>query len=451
MRYIPNTPDDRETMMREIGVSSVEDLLKPIPKSLRLSRRLNLPNGLSEQDVVAAMTAMARKNLDSVSCTSFLGAGSYDHYVPTAISDLAGRSEFLTAYTPYQPEVSQGTLQVIYEFQSMICELFRMDAANASLYDGGTALAEAVLLAQGYTRRSRIICLDNVHPHYRSVAVTLGSPLGIRMDGSPHSAGHISATALENALDANTAAVVFQYPNFFGIIEPLEPWIRRVHDAGALAIVIADPIAMGVLEPPGSWGADIVIGEGQALGNPQSYGGPYLGLFAASDKLIRRMPGRIVGVTRDADGRRGYVLTLQTREQHIRRDKATSNICTNEGLCATRAAMFLSLVGPQGLRQIGEGCMQGCGYLRAKLAKVPGVEVLFDGPHFKEFAFRIQADIPSFSKFMADRGLLPGIPLKRFGMGLDDALLVAVTERRTAAELDRYVELTASFLKGAKA
>ena len=448
MRYIPNTPDDRETMMREIGVSSLEDLLKPIPKSLRFSRRLNLPNGLSEQEVAAAMTAMARKNLDSASCVSFLGAGSYDHYVPAAISDLAGRSEFLTAYTPYQPEVSQGTLQVIYEFQSMICELFRMDAANASLYDGGTALAEAMLLAHGHTRRSHSICLDNVHPHYRSVAATLSSPLGIHLHGSPHSGGCINAAALESALDTNPAAVVFQYPNFFGIIEPLEPWIRRVHEAGALAVVVTDPIAMGTLEPPGTWGADVVIGEGQALGNPQSYGGPYLGLFAASEKLIRRMPGRIVGVTRDADGRRGYVLTLQTREQHIRRDKATSNICTNEGLCATRAAIFLSLVGPRGLRQIGEACMQGCGYLRAKLAKVPGVELLFEGPHFKEFAFRIHADVPSFLKFMADRGILPGIPLKRFSLGFDDALLVAVTERRTACELDRYVESVRDFLKG---
>lgn len=451
MRYIPNIPDDRETMMREIGVSSLEDLLESVPKSLRFARPLNLPNGLSEQEVAAEMTTMARQNLDAATCASYLGAGSYDHYVPAAISDLAGRSEFLTAYTPYQPEVSQGTLQVIYEFQSMICELFRMDAANASLYDGGTALAEAVMLAHGHTRRSRIICLDNVHPHYRSVAVTLGSPLGIRIDSLPHSGGRINAAALESALDANSAAVVFQYPNFFGIVEPLKPWIRRVHEAGALAIVVADPMAMGVLEPPGAWGADIVVGEGQALGNPQSFGGPYLGLFAASEKLIRKMPGRIVGVTRDVDGRRGYVLTLQTREQHIRRDKATSNICTNEGLCATRAAIFLALVGPKGLRQIGEACMQGCAYLRTKLAQVPGIRLSFDAAHFKEFAFQIEADIPAFFKFMAERKILTGIPLKRFSLGMDDAILVAVTERRTKRELDAYVESVSDFLKGARA
>jgi len=451
MRYIPNTPDDRETMMREIGVSSLEDLLKPIPKSLRFSRPLNLPNGFSEQEVTAEMTAMARKNLDAATCASFLGAGSYDHYVPAAISDLASRSEFLTAYTPYQPEVSQGTLQVIYEFQSMICELFRMDAANASLYDGGTALAEAVILAQGHTRRSRILCVNNVHPHYRSVAVTLGSPLGIRMEDLPHSEGRINASAFDSALDANTAAVVFQYPNFFGIVEPLEACIRRVHEAGALAIVVADPIAMGILTPPGTWGADIVIGEGQALGNPQSFGGPYLGLFAASEKLIRKMPGRIVGVTRDADSRRGYVLTLQTREQHIRRDKATSNICTNEGLCATRAAIYLSLVGPQGLLKIGHACMQGCAYLQTKLAQIPGVRLSFSGLHFKEFAFNLDGDIPAFLKFMATRKILPGIPLKRFSVGMDDAILVAVTEQRTKSELDAYAESVSDFLKGAKA
>ncbi|MBU0508510.1 aminomethyl-transferring glycine dehydrogenase subunit GcvPA [bacterium] len=448
MRYIPNTPDDRQAMLRDIGVSSFEDLLKPIPKSLRLSRPLNIPKGKSEQEVVATMTSLARKNLDAASFLSFLGAGSYDHYVPAAVGDLAGRSEFLTAYTPYQPEVSQGTLQVIYEFQSMICELFRMNAANASLYDGGTALAEAVMLAQSHTRRSRVLWFDSVHPHYRKVTRTLGDPLGIRFDTMPLTDGRVKDAALDSTLDVETAAVVFQYPNFFGLIEHLEPLIERVHAAGALAIVVADPLAMGVLEPPGNWDADIVVGEGQALGNPQSYGGPYLGLFAVSEKLVRRAPGRIAGITRDVDGRRGYVLTLQTREQHIRRDKATSNICTNEGLCATRATIFLSLVGPQGLREIGETCMKNCNYLRNKLSEIPGVQLLFDGLHFKEFVFRLKGDVPAFLEFMAKRDILPGIPLKRFNMGLDDALLVALTERRTADEMDRYADAVRAFLKG---
>ena len=448
MRYIPMTADDRNAMLRDIGVSSLEQLLSSIPKELRLTQPLNLPAGKPEAEVTRLMVNMARKNLQADDLASFLGAGSYDHFIPAAVSALAGRSEFLTAYTPYQPEVSQGTLQVIYEFQSMLCELFAMDAANASIYDGGTALAEAVMLAFGHTRRTRIVWPLSVHPHYRNVARTISYPSGLQFDLLKSDDGRVPLSEFKSRLSSDVAAVVLQYPNFFGVIENLEPHIKAAHDAGALAIVVADPLAMGVLTPPGEWQADIVVGEGQALGNPQSYGGPFLGLFAAKEKLVRRMPGRIVGVTRDAGGRRGYVLTLQTREQHIRRDKATSNICTNEGLCAARATFYMSLLGPKGLRDVGRTCMSACDYLSRALAEVPGVKIAHDGPHFKEFAMTLHGDIPKFLEFMARRGILPGIPLKRFNIGMDDTLLVAVTERRTQEQLDSYVDGVRAFLRG---
>ncbi|HEY3294314.1 MAG TPA: aminomethyl-transferring glycine dehydrogenase subunit GcvPA [bacterium] len=449
MRYIPLTPEDREQMLREIGVSSLDELLTNVPDALRLKRPLDLPPGKSEWEVTRAMTALARKNLHSADLTSFLGAGSYDHVVPAAVNALAGRSEFLTAYTPYQPEVSQGTLQTIYEFQSMICELFGMDAANASMYDGGTALGEAVMLAAGHTRRNRVLWPSSVHPHYRKVTQTLGHPSGLRFDLLPMQDGKLAPDALSSTLNSDVAAVVFQYPNFFGVVENLQPHIKAVQDAGALAIVVADPIAMGVLEAPGNWGADIVVGEGQCLGNYQSYGGPYVGLFAAREKLMRRMPGRIVGVTKDVDGRRGYVLTLQTREQHIRRDKATSNICTNEGLIAARATFYMAMLGPQGLRGVGEACMNLCAYLRQQLQTIKGVQFPFSGPHFKEFVIKLEGqDIAAFLEFMAKRRILAGIPLKRFRVKMDDALLVAVTESRTKEELDQYVASVRDFMGG---
>jgi glycine dehydrogenase subunit 1 len=450
MRYIPNTPDDRAAMLRDIGVSAFDDLLSAIPGNLRLNRPLNLPDGKSEFDVKAAMRVLARKNLNTVDHTSFLGAGSYDHYVPTAVNTLSLRSEYVTAYTPYQPEVAQGTLQVIYEFQTMVCELFAMDAANASLYDGGTALAEAIMLAAAQTRRTKVLCPANVHPLYLRVTKTLVAPLGISLQTVPVKNGAVDPAALAAQLSADVAAVVVQYPNFFGLVEEIAPLISAAQAGGALAIVVADPMAMGVLEAPGNFGADIVVGEGQSLGNLQSYGGPYLGLFACKANLIRRMPGRIVGVTKDVDGRRGFVLTLQTREQHIRRDKATSNICTNEGLCATRAAFYMSLLGPQGLATVGEACLHRCAYLRQKLAAIPGVHLCFAGPHFKEFAIRLDKSVEGFLDFMSSRKVLAGVPLKWFGLNMDDALLVAVTETKSLEDLDAYVTGLKSYMEGGK-
>lgn len=448
MRYIPNTPEDREAMLRDIGVSSFEELLAPVPEPLRFRKPLNIPLGKSEWEVKTRLTAMARRNLNATALVSFMGAGSYDHFVPSAVAAVAGRSEFVTAYTPYQPEVAQGTLQVIYEFQTMICELFGMEAANASLYDGGTALAEAVMLAQGHTRRNMVLWPDSVHPHYRQTSRTVSNPLGLKFGTLPMRNGTIVEEDLAAALNSDVAAVVFQYPNFFGIVEDLAPLIRRTQEAGALAVVVADPMAMGVLEAPGKLGADIVVGEGQGLGNTMSFGGPYLGLFACKMNLVRRAPGRIVGVTKDVDGRRGFVLTLQTREQHIRRDKATSNICTNEGLMATRATIFMSLLGPQGFRDVGDACVRRTAYLRKQLQAVAGVTLPFSGPHFKEFVMQIKGDVSAYIEFMASRNMLAGVPLHRFGMGMDNALLVAVTETRTKTELDSFVASTRDFLKG---
>ncbi|MBI5059185.1 aminomethyl-transferring glycine dehydrogenase subunit GcvPA [candidate division KSB1 bacterium] len=450
MRYIPNTPDDRAAMLRDIGVSAFEDLLSAIPGNLRLNRPLNLPDGKSEFDVKSIMRSLARKNLNTVDHTSFLGAGSYDHYVPTAVNTLSLRSEYVTAYTPYQPEVAQATLQVIYEFQSMICELYGMEAANASMYDGGTALAEAIMLAAAQTRRTNILCPPNVHPLYLRVARTLVEPQGITLQPVPLRDGGIDRAALESLLNGGIAAVVVQYPNFFGIVEDISPFITAAQANGALAIVVADPLAMGVLEPPGSFGADIVVGEGQSLGNLQSYGGPYLGLFACKANLIRRMPGRIVGVTRDVDGRRGFVLTLQTREQHIRRDKATSNICTNEGLCATRATFYMSMLGPRGLASVGEACLHRCAYLRQQLTGIPGVHLAFGGPHFKEFAIRLDKSVEGFLHYMAERKVLAGVPLKWFGLRMDDSLLVAVTETKSLEDLDGFAAGVKQYLEGGK-
>ncbi len=439
MQYIPNTDDDRIAMLTAIGVSDFNKLLQPIPENLRLKHPLSLPEGKSEWEVRRHMLTRAHKNHDMTEFTSFLGAGIYDHFIPAAVRALAARSEIYTAYTPYQPEVSQGTLQIIYEFQSMICELFGMDAANASLYDGASALAEAVLLAGSHTRRSKILWPISVHPHYRQVAEAIGKCMGIKTDILATSDGTFDERDLAEKLDSETAAVVFQYPNFFGIIEELESLIDATHQQGALAIVVADPIAMGVLESPGALGADIVVGEGQGLGISPAYGGPGLGLFAVKAPFTRKIPGRIAGVTKDREGKRGFTLTLQTREQHIRREKATSNICTNQALCAAMATIHLSLIGPSGLREIAETCMAKAHYLANELAKIPGVELAFASPFFKEFAVRFPLPPAQVVEQLLKKSIFAGVPLAHFRMDMDDLLLVAVTEQRTKEEMDAYV------------
>ncbi len=439
MQYIPNTDADRAAMLTAIGVSDFKELLQPIPDNLRLKNPLSLPEGKSEWEVRRWMLTRAQKNHDMTEFASFLGAGIYDHFIPAAVRALTARSEIYTAYTPYQPEVSQGTLQIIYEFQSMVCELFGMDAANASLYDGASALAEAVLLAGSHTRRSKILWPISVHPHYRQVTETIGKPMGIETDTLAIKDGKLDERDFADKVNSETAAVVFQYPNFFGIIEELKPLIEAIHQQGALAIIVADPIAMGVLESPGALGADIVVGEGQGLGIDPAYGGPGLGLFAAKSPFTRKIPGRIAGVTKDRQGQRGFTLTLQTREQHIRREKATSNICTNQALCAAMATIHLSLIGPNGLREIAENCMAKAHYLARKLVKIPSVEIPFTPTFFKEFAVRFPIPPTQVVEQLLKKGIFAGVPLAHFRMDMDDLLLVAVTEQRTKEEMDAYV------------
>ncbi|MCC6475454.1 aminomethyl-transferring glycine dehydrogenase subunit GcvPA, partial [bacterium] len=336
---------------------------------------------------------------------------------------------------------------VIYEFQTMICELYGMPCANASLYDGGSALAEAVMLSRGHTKKRRIVWSDAVNPNYRRVTETITSALGVSFVTGRTSGGKQTANDLAMLIDEQTAAIVLQYPNFYGVVDDLRPIIAKAHANGALVIVVADPIAMGLLTPPGEMGADVVVGEGQSLGNYMSFGGPYLGLFATTDELVRLMPGRVVGMTKDVDGRRGYVLTLQTREQHIRRDKATSNICTNQGLIATRATLYLSMLGPTGLRELGLSCSRRCHYLMDELAKIPGYQQPHKGPHFREFLLTVPISAEKFCEFMTANGVLAGVPLSRLGLSDDRSVLVALTENRTVEEMDNFVTLARRFAK----
>ncbi|MFW6039592.1 MAG: aminomethyl-transferring glycine dehydrogenase subunit GcvPA, partial [Gemmatimonadota bacterium] len=363
MSFVPHSDADRRAMLSKVGVADVEDLYSDIPAGLRLGRDLDVPTALSEWEAVRGVVELAARNAELV---SFAGGGMYDHYVPAAVDHIIRRSEFYTAYTPYQPEVAQGTLQVIYEFQTMICELTGMDVANASMYDGPTATAEATVMARSVRRRDRVFAARSLHPHSRKVTNTYLEGLGNELeliDYGPD--GLLDLDALKGALaasDDDVAAVLVQYPNFFGGIESLAPIAEAVHEAGALLVVQADPVLLPVLRSPGALGADVVTAEGQPLGNPPSYGGPVVGLFAASEKLVRKMPGRIVGATVDEEGRRGYVLTLQTREQQIRRERATSNICTNQGLMALAATVYMALVGRSGLRQVAETSIQNAHY-----------------------------------------------------------------------------------------
>jgi len=418
-RYITNTPAEQREMLRTIGASSIEDLLVKIPPKARLSRPLALPPALAEADLVRHMRAVAAKNADADRYACFQGAGSYDHYVPSPINHLISRGEFFTAYTPYQPEASQGTLRTIYEYQTMIAELTGMDVANASIYDGASSLAEAALMAHSVTERTEIVLARE---------------------------GVLDAEAAAKLVGKKTAALVIQSPNFYGCLEDVAAAAELAHAAGALLVVVADPVNLGVLEAPGRLGADIVVGEGQGLGVPMSFGGPNLGVFAAKNQLVRRMPGRLVGATVDKDGRRGFVLTLQTREQHIRRAKATSNICTNVALCALMATIYLSTIGKQGLQRVGELSAAKAHYAAEQLTKVPGVSLRFAQPFFKEFTLTLAKSPASIVAKLAKKRILPGVPLKTYDKTLADCLLVAVTEQRTREEIDAYAAALAEVL-----
>jgi glycine dehydrogenase subunit 1 len=434
MPYIPNTDDDRRRMLTRLGVEKIEDLFEPIPEKLRLKAPLNLPGPLSELELLKEIEGISHKNKGDP--IIFAGGGVYDHFIPSAIETIAGRPEFVTAYTPYQAEVSQGTLQVIYEFQSHICRLTGMDAANASMYDGASAAAEAAALSLGRTRRKKIIVSETVSPLFRKVIRTYLSGRDVEIVVVPHSRGLTDLGRLDGEIDENTACVVLSQPNFFGIIEDVEAASGLIHKAGGLFVLAVDPIAAAILKTPADCGADIAIGEGQPLGIPLNFGGPLLGFFAVKKELMRQLPGRLAGRTVDEEGRTGFVLTLQTREQHIRREKATSNICTNQALCVTMATVYMSLMGKKGLKQAALLSMDKAHQAAEKIFSNSNYSPYFEGDFVREFVVRTPLPVKELiEKMIAGKSLLPGVDLGRFYPGMDNALLVACTEKRTEQEI----------------
>ena len=439
MRYIPNTDADCRQMLAAIGVRSAEELLADIPRQVRVKGSLRVPPALSETDLMRHMRGLAAKDADAESYASFLGAGAYNHFAPTIVNHLILRGEFLTSYTPYQPEVSQGTLQAIYEYQTLICQLTGMEVGNASMYEGGSALAEAVLMAHRATGREEVVVARTVHPEYRQVMRTYLGALGVRIREVPYAAtGGTDLKLLRAAVTEQTACVAIQSPNFFGVVEDLAEAADAAHAKGGLSVVaVAEPVSLGLLAPPGEQGADIVVGEGQAFGNPISFGGPYLGFFATREKYIRSMPGRLVGQTEDRDGRVGYVLTLSTREQHIRREKATSNICTNEGLCALAATIALSALGKQGVREMALLNLRKAAYAKERLAKAKGFALRFSGPTFNEFVVQSKRrPVRQVLDGLTRKRILGGVALDRFYPELRDCFLVCVTEQNRREEID---------------
>ena len=441
MPFIPNTDQDRQQMLREIGVEKFDDLLENVPEHLRLKGKLELPKPLSELEVSVLLKEIAAENLTANTHISFLGGGVYDHFIPAAVGHITSRSEFYTAYTPYQAEVSQGTLQAIYEYQSIICELTAMDVANASMYDGGSALAEAALLAHAHTRRKEILVSATVNPRYIEIIKSYCHGQGIDVIVVNAELGVTNLKELEDKISTNTAAVIVQHPNYFGCLEQVGKMAEITHSAGSLFVTSNDPISLGILEPPGSYGTDIATGEGQCLGNPMYFGGPGLGIFATSKKLVRRMPGRVAGATVDTQGRRGFVLTLQTREQHIRREKATSNICTNQALNALAGTVYLALMGKYGIKQVANLCVQKSHYLADKIAELDGFDLAFAKPFFKEFVIKTSCPAEQVVAEMQSEGFFAGIPLKESDVAANNLLLCAVTEKRTKEEMDKFVKI----------
>ncbi len=440
MAYILNTDEDVRQMLSEIGVSSVDELFDSAPASVRLQRPLAIERALGELELSALVGELAGKNQGSDKLVCFLGGGSYDHFIPAVVDSLASRGEFYTAYTPYQAEASQGTLQATFEYQTLVCQLTGLDVSNASLYDGGSAVAEAAVMALAASGdKSRLVVLGTCHPEHRSILRTYLANFDLEIVEVAAKDGRIEPAALEAVVDSKTAAVLIQQPNFFGQIEDAAELIAIAHKKKALAIVSFDPISMGLLERPGDLGADIAIAEGQSLGIPLQYGGPYLGIMACREEFVRKMPGRIVGETTDANGKRAWVLTLQTREQHIRRQKATSNICTNEALLALRASIYLAVVGPSGLRRAAELSTQKAHYAALELAKIKGLELAYSGPFFKEFVIRSNRNPKHVLAEVRKSGFHGGIALGGFDPKLADSILIAVTEKRTKSEIDGLV------------
>jgi glycine dehydrogenase subunit 1 len=442
MTFNPHTPEDRQAMLSTIGVDSIEDLFAPVTERIRFPR-LDLPPALTEMEAAHRLQNLADRNIVPAAEDIYLGAGSYQHYVPATVGQILSRGEFYTAYTPYQPEVAQGTLQVIYEFQTMIAELFGMEVANASMYDGATALAEGALMAVASSRKkNRVVVAGTVHPAYRDVMHTYLEGSGVEVvEVSGTDPFVITAADLRPHLDDNLACVVVQYPNFFGAIEDMQAIGDLAHEAGGLFVVNTSPVPLGLLKAPGAFGADVVAAEGQSLGVAQSYGGPYVGLLASSQKLVRQMPGRLAGITADSEGKRGYVLTLQTREQHIRREKATSNICTNQGLMATAATVYMSSLGPEGFREVSRSSYQHAHYLANRLTELDGFALAYQQPFFHEFTIRTPVPAAEVNQRLLDAGILGGLDLGRFDGAHDHYLLLCATELNSKAGIDRFIQV----------
>ncbi|HEY8865725.1 MAG TPA: aminomethyl-transferring glycine dehydrogenase subunit GcvPA [Solirubrobacteraceae bacterium] len=439
--YTSTTDADREQMLSAIGVSSLEELFADIPAAVRLGRALELPAGMAEQEVYEHLRALAARNVSCEDEVSFVGAGMYDHYVPAVVDMLMERSEFLTPYTPYQPEVSQGGLQVMFEYQTAICELTALPVSNASVYEGPSALAAAGYLARLANGRGKFVVSRGVHPHSRETLRTMSAGYGTHVVEAGLAHGVTDAAALAAAIDDDTSAVFLQQPNFLGAIEDVEALAAAAKESGALVVCACDPLTLGLLKPPGECGVDVAVGEGQTLGNRLDFGGPSFGFFAATQEHLRRMPGRIAGETVDVDGRRGFVLTLQTREQHIRREKATSNICTAQALNALGGVVYLSWLGRQGIVELGELLVQRTGYARERLAAIDGVQPLHSQPVVREFAVRLDAPVGAVIERCAAAGVNPGYPIGDEYPEYDDALLVALTERRTRGDIDRLADV----------
>ena len=437
--YVPHTEKDRATMLEFLGIADTEALFDDIPEQLRVKRALQLRPAMSELELERHLGKLAQRNQDAGQVVSYLGAGSYEHYQPSVVDAIISRSEFYTSYTPYQPEVSQGMLQAIFEYQTMVSELTGMDIANASMYDGPTAFAEAGIVCCAHTRRDKLVVAGSVHPEYRAVLDTYARGQSIEVVELPSAAGVVDSASLAQVLDGSVAGVLIQYPNFFGRVEDVRAIADATHAVGAVLVVSTYPIALGLLETPGALGADLVVAEGQSLGNPMAYGGPYLGIMAAKRDLMRRLPGRIVGQTSDHDGRRGFVLTLQAREQHIRREKASSNICSNQALNALAATAYMSYMGPNGMKEVALQNFHKAHYLYNALKGLPGVKIPFDGPFFNEFVVQLPKSAAEVQEQLLQDGILFGLNLGTFYPDLENCVLISVTEVRSREELDETV------------
>ncbi|MGG3469975.1 aminomethyl-transferring glycine dehydrogenase subunit GcvPA [Neobacillus pocheonensis] len=438
-RYLPMTEQDKKAMLDTIGVSTIEELFSDIPEKVRFKGEYNIKEAKSETALMKELFKMASRNADLKRNVSFLGAGVYDHYMPVIVDHVISRSEFYTAYTPYQPEISQGELQAIFEFQTMICELTGMDVANSSMYDGGTALAEAAMLSAGHTKRKTILVSGAVHPESREVLKTYAKGQYLEVIEVPANEGVTDIDALKGLVNEDVAAVIVQYPNFFGRIEPLNELEEIIHENKSIFVVSSNPLSLGVLTPPGKFGADIVIGDAQPFGIPTAFGGPHCGFFAVTNKLMRKVPGRLVGQTTDDQGRRGFVLTLQAREQHIRRDKATSNICSNQALNALAASVAMTALGKKGVREMAAANLQKAYYAKTAF-KEAGFEVINDGHSFNEFVVKLNKPVKEINQQLLAKGIIGGYDLGRDYAELSNHMLVAVTEQRTKEEIDTFVK-----------